>query len=129
MSTHQHFKVLVIGAGTAGISVAARLRRKGSKDIGILDPDGHAADIDMLASERDRQRYERKRSGIDARQSQNNIVFISGAALAIVGAGVLAWDMFTTGNEPWAATSAQVRLGALPTRSGATGAIQIKWRW
>ena len=39
MSQKKHFKVLIIGAGTAGISVAARLC-KGMKDpdIGILDP-------------------------------------------------------------------------------------------
>ena len=38
MGTQQHFKVLVLGAGTAGISVAARLRSKGFDSIGILDP-------------------------------------------------------------------------------------------
>ncbi|MBS2937656.1 NAD(P)/FAD-dependent oxidoreductase [Nocardioides sp. J2M5] len=38
MVRDRHFKVLVIGAGSAGISVAARLRRQGVDDVGILDP-------------------------------------------------------------------------------------------
>ena len=33
-----HYKVLIIGAGTAGISVAARLAHQGEKSIGLLDP-------------------------------------------------------------------------------------------
>lgn len=35
---NDHFDVLVIGAGTAGLSMAARLRKKGVDRIGILDP-------------------------------------------------------------------------------------------
>lgn len=38
MPTNDHFDVLVIGAGSAGISVAARLRKAGIGRIGILDP-------------------------------------------------------------------------------------------
>lgn len=38
MSTTIHHRVLVIGGGNAGISVAARLRRKGIEDIGLLEP-------------------------------------------------------------------------------------------
>ena len=38
MGKSRHFQVLVIGAGSAGISVAARLRHKGVDNVGILDP-------------------------------------------------------------------------------------------
>ncbi|MAS55950.1 MAG: FAD/NAD(P)-binding oxidoreductase [Nocardioides sp.] len=38
MGSKQHYDVLVIGAGTAGVSVAARLRRAGAEKVGILDP-------------------------------------------------------------------------------------------
>jgi sulfide:quinone oxidoreductase len=38
MGVHRHFNVLVIGAGSAGLSVTARLRKQGVQDIGILDP-------------------------------------------------------------------------------------------
>ena len=38
MAKNQHFDVLVIGAGSAGITVAARLRRQGAEKVGILDP-------------------------------------------------------------------------------------------
>lgn len=33
-----HFKVIIIGAGTAGIMIAAQLRKKGVSSIGIIDP-------------------------------------------------------------------------------------------
>lgn len=33
-----HHRILIIGGGTAGLSVAARLRRKGEPDIAILEP-------------------------------------------------------------------------------------------
>lgn len=33
-----HHEVLVVGGGSAGISVAARLRRAGVEDVGLLDP-------------------------------------------------------------------------------------------
>ena len=33
-----HHRVLIVGGGTAGISVAARLRRAGVTDIGLLEP-------------------------------------------------------------------------------------------
>ncbi len=33
-----HHRVLVVGAGTAGLTVAARLRRAGGDDIAVLDP-------------------------------------------------------------------------------------------
>ena len=38
MATSSHHDVLIIGAGSAGISVAARLRNKGVTSIGLLDP-------------------------------------------------------------------------------------------
>ena len=38
MAGSRHFNVLIIGAGSAGISVAARLTRAGVDRIGILDP-------------------------------------------------------------------------------------------
>ena len=38
MSTALHHKILIIGGGTAGISVAARLRRAGEDDVCVLDP-------------------------------------------------------------------------------------------
>ncbi len=38
MAGTRHFNVLIIGAGSAGISVAARLVRAGADGIGILDP-------------------------------------------------------------------------------------------
>lgn len=33
-----HHKILIIGGGTAGLTVAAQLRRKGASDIGIIEP-------------------------------------------------------------------------------------------
>lgn len=38
MSTTIHHRTLIIGGGNAGISVAARLRRAGVEDIGLLEP-------------------------------------------------------------------------------------------
>jgi sulfide:quinone oxidoreductase len=38
MATTAHHQVLLVGGGTAGITVAARLRRAGIRDIGLLDP-------------------------------------------------------------------------------------------
>jgi sulfide:quinone oxidoreductase len=38
MGTTAHHQVLIVGGGTAGISVAARLRHAGIRDIGLLDP-------------------------------------------------------------------------------------------
>src|SRR5512139_549593 len=37
-SGQRRHHVLIIGGGTAGVTVAARLRRKGMTDIAILDP-------------------------------------------------------------------------------------------
>ncbi|MEW2491668.1 FAD/NAD(P)-binding oxidoreductase [Streptomyces sp. NPDC048411] len=41
MVTKQHHRTVIIGGGTAGISVAARLRRAGEKDVAVLDPSLH----------------------------------------------------------------------------------------
>ncbi len=38
MPTNTHHKVLIVGGGTAGITVAARLRRRGVEDVGLVDP-------------------------------------------------------------------------------------------
>ena len=38
MATSTHHEVLIVGAGSAGISVAARLKHKGVTSIGLLDP-------------------------------------------------------------------------------------------
>ncbi|MER6383411.1 FAD/NAD(P)-binding oxidoreductase [Streptomyces sp. NPDC001250] len=38
MTIEAHHKVLIVGGGTAGISVAARLRRLGIHDIGLVEP-------------------------------------------------------------------------------------------
>ena len=38
MGTGIHHQVLILGGGSAGISVAARLRRAGVEDIGLIDP-------------------------------------------------------------------------------------------
>jgi sulfide:quinone oxidoreductase len=38
MSTTARHQVLIVGGGTAGITVAARLRRAGVRDVGLLDP-------------------------------------------------------------------------------------------
>ena len=37
MSTDRH-QILVVGGGTAGITVAARLRRKGYRDVAVIEP-------------------------------------------------------------------------------------------
>jgi sulfide:quinone oxidoreductase len=38
MATARHHSVLIVGGGTAGITVAARLRRAGVSDIGLIEP-------------------------------------------------------------------------------------------
>lgn len=38
---HDHHRVVVIGAGSAGVSVAARLRRHGVDDVVVVDPAEH----------------------------------------------------------------------------------------
>ncbi|MFP2925411.1 FAD-dependent oxidoreductase [Pyxidicoccus sp. 3LG] len=40
-SGHERYRVLIIGGGTAGIAVAARLAREGQKDVAILEPSKH----------------------------------------------------------------------------------------
>ncbi|MCV7128587.1 FAD-dependent oxidoreductase, partial [Mycolicibacterium vanbaalenii] len=37
MTTGKH-KILIVGGGTAGISVAARLLRKGHTDVAVIEP-------------------------------------------------------------------------------------------
>jgi sulfide:quinone oxidoreductase len=43
MTLSRKHRVAVIGAGTAGLSTAARLQRTGIDDIAILDPQGEAS--------------------------------------------------------------------------------------
>ncbi|MER5437057.1 FAD/NAD(P)-binding oxidoreductase [Streptomyces sp. NPDC002790] len=38
MATKQHHRTVIVGGGSAGVSVAARLRRAGERDIAVLDP-------------------------------------------------------------------------------------------
>ncbi|MFC5183815.1 NAD(P)/FAD-dependent oxidoreductase [Actinomadura harenae] len=38
MSTERQHRIVVIGGGSAGISVAARLRRAGEQDVAVVDP-------------------------------------------------------------------------------------------
>ncbi|AOT61922.1 MULTISPECIES: NAD(P)/FAD-dependent oxidoreductase [Streptomyces] len=38
MATRRHHRIVIIGAGSAGVSVAARLRRAGERDVAVLDP-------------------------------------------------------------------------------------------
>ena len=38
MAAGGHHKILIIGGGTAGIAVAAKLRRQGETDIGLIEP-------------------------------------------------------------------------------------------
>lgn len=33
-----HHRILIIGGGSAGISVAARLRRAGQEDLAVIEP-------------------------------------------------------------------------------------------
>jgi sulfide:quinone oxidoreductase len=40
MSQNSHHRFVIIGAGTAGITVAARLRRAGESDVAIVEPSG-----------------------------------------------------------------------------------------
>ncbi|MFB1478873.1 FAD-dependent oxidoreductase [Corallococcus sp. RDP092CA] len=37
----QHHRVLIIGGGTAGLTVAARLKRKGVQGVAVLEPSAH----------------------------------------------------------------------------------------
>lgn len=41
MAVARHHEVVIVGGGTAGISVAARLRRAGVTDIGLVEPAEH----------------------------------------------------------------------------------------
>ncbi|MGC1213339.1 MAG: FAD/NAD(P)-binding oxidoreductase [Micromonospora sp.] len=41
MTTVRHHHVVIVGGGTAGISVAARLRRQGVTDIALVEPSEH----------------------------------------------------------------------------------------
>jgi sulfide:quinone oxidoreductase len=34
----QHHRIVIVGGGSAGISVAARLRRAGQADVAVIDP-------------------------------------------------------------------------------------------
>jgi sulfide:quinone oxidoreductase len=38
MGESNHHKILIVGGGTAGLTVAARLRRAGESDIGVIEP-------------------------------------------------------------------------------------------
>ena len=38
MTSTLHHRIVIVGGGTAGITVAARLRRKGETDIVIVEP-------------------------------------------------------------------------------------------
>lgn len=38
MANTQHHRIVIVGGGSAGISVAARLRRKGEQDVAVIDP-------------------------------------------------------------------------------------------
>ncbi|MFE9450046.1 FAD-dependent oxidoreductase [Streptomyces sp. NPDC006739] len=40
MTTDAHHQVLVVGGGSAGVSVAARLLRLGIRDVGVVEPSG-----------------------------------------------------------------------------------------
>ena len=38
MAQNSRHKILIIGGGTAGLTVAARLRRAGESDVAIIEP-------------------------------------------------------------------------------------------
>lgn len=38
MAKAQHHRIVIVGGGTAGISVAARLRHRGQRDVAVIDP-------------------------------------------------------------------------------------------
>ncbi len=38
MAKAQHHRIAIVGGGTAGISVAARLRHRGERDVAVIDP-------------------------------------------------------------------------------------------
>lgn len=41
MTAVRHHQVVIVGGGTAGISVAPRLRRQGVTDIALVEPSEH----------------------------------------------------------------------------------------
>ncbi|HEX5595339.1 MAG TPA: FAD/NAD(P)-binding oxidoreductase [Micromonosporaceae bacterium] len=41
VTTNQSHEVVIVGGGTAGVTVAARLRRAGVKDIALIEPSDH----------------------------------------------------------------------------------------
>ncbi|SCL71128.1 sulfide:quinone oxidoreductase [Micromonospora citrea] len=41
MTSVRHHQVVIVGGGTAGISVAARLRRRGVSDVALVEPSAH----------------------------------------------------------------------------------------
>ncbi len=62
---------------------------------------GLSQDLEGLSVERDRARYDARRSELEGTQSLLQVLYPSAWALLGVGAGLVTWDLVTPGGLPW----------------------------